>query len=66
MVLFEFALGFVWILVCSIFRVWLGIHPNPRFVESWVGNTLFCIRGVRNLPLSMDCWISSMDSWSKM
>ena len=28
----------------SISRVWLGIHPNPRFVESWVGKTLVCIR----------------------
>ena len=46
--------GFVWIcmdfwtyvgiLVCSISRVWLGIHPNPRFVESWTGKTLVCIR----------------------
>ena len=25
-------------------RVWLGIHHNPRFVESWVGKTLVCIR----------------------
>ena len=28
----------------SIPRVYLRIHPNPRFVESWVGKTLFCIR----------------------
>ena len=34
----------VWILVCSISRVYLGIHPNLRFVESWVGKTLVCIR----------------------
>ena len=36
--------AFVWILVCSISSVWLGIHPKPRFVESWVGKTLVCIR----------------------
>ena len=36
--------GFVWILVCSISRVLLGIHHNLRFVESWVGKTLVCIR----------------------
>ena len=35
---------FVWVLVCSISRVYLGIHPNPKFVESWVGKTLVCIR----------------------
>ena len=35
---------FVWLLVCSIFKVSLRIHPNPRFVESWVGKTLVCIR----------------------
>ena len=29
-------------------RVLLGIHPKPRVVESWVGKTLFCIRGVWN------------------
>ena len=37
-------LTFVWILVCSISRVYLGIHPNHRFVECWVGKTLVCIR----------------------
>ena len=31
---------FVWILVCSISNVSLGIYPNPGFVESWVGKTL--------------------------
>ena len=31
---------FIW----KISRVLLGIHPNPRFVESWVGKTLVCIR----------------------
>ena len=31
---------FIWILVCSISRVSLGIHPNPIFVESWIGKTL--------------------------
>ena len=36
--------GFVWILGCSISRFSLGIHLNPRFVESWVGKTLVCIR----------------------
>ena len=35
---------FVCILVCSISRVYLGIHNNPRFIESWVGKTLVCIR----------------------
>ena len=35
---------FVWILVGSISRVYLGIHHNPRFVESWVGKTLVCVR----------------------
>ena len=34
----------VWMIVYSISRVYLGIHPNPRFVESWVGKTLVCIR----------------------
>ena len=29
---------------CSISRVYLGIYPNPRFVENWVGKTLVCIR----------------------
>ena len=25
----------------------LGIHPNPRLIESWVGKTLdFCLRYV--------------------
>ena len=33
-------MGVVWI----ISRVYLGIHPNPRFVESWVGKTLICRR----------------------
>ena len=42
--------GIAWILVCSISRVYLGIHPNPRFVESLVGKNLACIRGVRNPP----------------
>ena len=29
---------------CSISRVLLRIHPNPRFVESCVGKTLVGIR----------------------
>ena len=32
--------GLLWILVCPISRVWLGIHPNPIFLQSWVGKTL--------------------------
>ena len=53
---------FVWILVCFISRVLLGIHHNPRFVESWVGKTLVCIRWVWNPPfeygfLVYDVWI---------
>ena len=36
--------NFVWVLDYSISRVWLGIHHNPRLVESWVGKTLVCIR----------------------
>ena len=39
-----------------IAKVLIRIHPNPRCLESWVGNTLFCIRGVRNPPLGMDSW----------
>ena len=31
-------------LFCSISRVLLGIHPNPRFFESYVGKTLVGIR----------------------
>ena len=41
--------GWLWVgmdISGSISRVYLGIHPNPRFVESWVGKTLVCIRGV--------------------
>ena len=32
--------GLLWILVCTISRVYLGIHLNPRFLQSWVGKTL--------------------------
>ena len=28
--------GFLWMIGCSNSRVYLGIHPNPRFVGSWV------------------------------
>ena len=54
--------GFVWILVCSISRVCLGIHPNPRLVEIWIGKTLICITLVWNPPfeygfLVYDIWI---------
>ena len=40
----------------SISRVLIRIHPNPRYLESWVGKTLVWIRSVGILPLSSDSW----------
>ena len=31
-------------LICSKPRVLLGIHPNHRYVESWVSKTLIHVR----------------------
>ena len=42
--IFDFGMdfyGFLWMIGCSISRVQLGIHPNPRFVGSWVEKPYF-------------------------
>ena len=44
LVLYGILRVFLWILICSKPRVLLGIHPNHRYVESWVSKTLIHVR----------------------
>ena len=53
MCILDFGRNFYGYLFCSISRVLLGIHPNPRFVGDWVEKPYFVSNGYGILHIFM-------------